>query len=328
MKKLKKRYKILIFAFIVLVIALYGFIYIVPKVSDVLVGTYVAEYRKLDVGVDKKCIIIRDEEVVNANGGGEATHVRKQGDRVRVGSKVLSIGGEGYFTEAGGILSFYYDGLEKKLNSTVLNTIDETVFEQISSADASGPSDDSTGVKECKEGDVAGGEPVYKLVTGDTWYVVSWLSQEEAVDYAESDEVAIKFPEGGEVLGNIESLTPQGDKIRLVISSDKFYSLFDKYRDVTCRLTVYTEEGLIIQNSSITEIDGQKGVYVVNKQGHHVFTPIKILYTYDDVSLIVSNVYFNADGDSVGTVRNFERIIKDYTKARIESTEGEAEGDE
>ena len=35
--------------------------------------------------------------------------------------------------------------------------------------------------------------------------------------------------------------------------------------------------GIILENSSITEVDGVQGVYVVDKFGQQNFTPVKVL---------------------------------------------------
>ena len=321
MKRLKKRDKILIIIFFALLVILYVLIYVVPKVSNVLVGNYVAEYSRLDVGIEKRCLIVRDETVFYSQDSGDVKHSRNQGDRLRIGTKVLSVGGSNYTTQAGGILSYFYDGLEDTINSKDISSITESIFETLDSKDSENGQQRKYEVRTCSEGSTKKDEPLYKLVTGNVWYIVSWLSNEEAVDYAEGNDVLVMFPDGKEILGTVYAIQQQQDKLKLIISCDKYYEYFDKYRDVSCKITAYTENGIIIENSSITEIDGQKGVYVINKQGKHVFTPIYILYTHGDVSLIVSNLYTDKDGYPVRTVRNYERVLKDYKKAKIVPSE-------
>ena len=66
----RKKTVIAIAVFLIVVIALYLRIYIAPKVSDIFIEDYTAEYGTLDVDADLKYLCVRDEVVHTSDAAG------------------------------------------------------------------------------------------------------------------------------------------------------------------------------------------------------------------------------------------------------------------
>ena len=69
-----------------------------------------------------------------------------------------------------------------------------------------------------------------------------------------------------------------------------------------------------METDSITEVDGQKGVFVANKYGGYNFTPVKILSQDGAVTVVEKNLYQDAEGNMVETVRNYYEILRSQEK--------------
>ena len=65
--------------FVLLFVALYLYIYVVPRVSDIFVETYIAEYGTLESGVEADCLFVRDETVYSAGSAGKIERVLSRG---------------------------------------------------------------------------------------------------------------------------------------------------------------------------------------------------------------------------------------------------------
>ena len=68
--------------------------------------------------------------------------------------------------------------------------------------------------------------------------------------------------------------------------------------------------GIILEADSIVEEDGQEGVYVVNKLGKTNFVPVKILSTDGEKTVVEKNYYYDSEGNTVTTVKNYDEILR------------------
>ena len=73
------------------------------------------------------------------------------------------------------------------------------------------------------------------------------------------------------------------------------------------------------------EEDGKKGVYVVDKLENYNFTPIKILDQNGDVVVVEKNYFYDANGNSVRTVQNYDTILRPGAESSENSEEPEKE---
>ena len=85
----KAKFRIGVLIYLLLCLALYVCIYIVPKVSDIFVETYVAEYGSLQIGEESEALFVRNERLYTADGGGATDRVISGGSLMRKGSRLL-----------------------------------------------------------------------------------------------------------------------------------------------------------------------------------------------------------------------------------------------
>ena len=76
-------------------------------------------------------------------------------------------------------------------------------------------------------------------------------------------------------------------------------------------MIISQKTGIVLETSSISEEDGWKGVYVKNKYGNYVFTPISIIAEVGDKTVVESRTFYDKDSDKIiSTVKNYDSIKK------------------
>ena len=77
-------------------------------------------------------------------------------------------------------------------------------------------------------------------------------------------------------------------------------------------LVTYEERGLLVENSSITEENGQQGVLVKKKTGGYDFVPIKVYATDGTYSLVADTFFDDAEsGKRYDTVEIYDEVLKE-----------------
>ncbi len=299
--KKKTRTKIWVFGFIILFAFLYIYIYIVPRVSDIFVETYVAEYGILEAGVDADCLFVRDEAVYKAQNAGIVKRVIGQGRLMRSGSKIVTLAGTGYYTESRGVVSYFYDGMENSLTPDNIENITQTSLEKTQT--------DEFKVNDCKK-DASAGDAIFKIVDNKEWYLLAWLDADKADGFEEGHNVTVDFKDGTRLKMKLKALTDEGSKKKIVLSCNRYYEFFDKYRAKNCRLIRSSRSGILLETSSIAKEDGTKGVYVKDKFSNYNFTPISILAQDGEVTAVEKNYFYDSEGKTVSTVKNYDEILK------------------
>lgn len=303
--------KIWIAVFVLIFVLLYVYIYVVPHVTDIFVETYVAEYGILEAGADAECLFVRDEQLYRAQSAGNVERVLAQGKLVRRGSKIVALAGKAYYNESRGIVSYFYDGMEDELSPDTLETIRYSQLEKTKTEEFA--------LKECKQKDVSAGDCIFKIADNTTWYLCAWLTPEETAKFSEGSGVTVDFNDGVRLKMSLRSVTAEGEKSKLVLSCNRYYEFFDKYRTKECRLIRSSRSGILLEAGSITELDGQSGVYVKDKFGSYNFVPVSILAQNEDTVAVEKNYFYDDDGNSVATVNNYDEILKNPDKNVKES---------
>lgn len=301
-KKSNSKAKICILGFVLLFVALYLYIYVVPRVSDIFVETYIAEYGTLESGVEADSLFVRDETVYSAGSAGKIERVLSQGKLVRKGSKVVTLAGTGCHTEERGVISYYYDGMEKLLTSENLDKITLSDMEKTRT--------DEFKVHDCKKNSVEAGDKIFKVVDNKEWFLAAWLSSDDAEGFEAGNNVKVDFHDGVRLKMKVKSVTEEDGRRKVILSCNRYYEYFDKYRTRKCKLIRSSRTGILLESSSIVEEDGQKGVYVKDKFGNYNFTPVSILASDKGVTVVEKNYYYDDEGKTVATVKNYDEILK------------------
>lgn len=332
MSKIKK--KTIVF-FVITLAVLYTVIYIVPKVSGAMVPSYIAEYGQLKVYDETTAYLVRDEKVYLAASTGDANCFFKEGSLVRKGGKIMEINPNGqtgdtdsegnpigpdkeyqsilekldnktvtkedYRTEQVGIVSYYADGFESLLTPKNMDKRGESFFYQLSQKD----------VQPLVRKKVIAGEPVFKIVNRTQWFMICYIDRNHLDRYQVGNRIRVEF-EDGSVDARVHKVTDDGNKGRITLRTDYYYEAFAETRVAEVSLVTYAESGVIIENTSIAEEKGQKGVYVKGKNDEFFFVPVKIYETDGERSLIADDFYYDTekDGEMVMTVEVYDEILK------------------
>lgn len=321
MKIKNNRLKLMILAYVVIFVILYAVIYIVPRVSDIFLKTYTAEYGLLEVSASSSFVAVRDERVYTADNGGTVSRVVSQGALMRRNSHIVDIGGTKYYSQKKGIVSYNYDGLETVYTPENMQSITEDTLKKLKE------NSEEYKVKKCQGKSVETGAPIFKIVDNKEWYLVCWLGADEAQGYEAGKLITVEFSDGQQIKMNILQTNPQGENTQLILSCNRYYEKFDRIRTGTCRLIKSGRNGIILDTDSIVEEDGQQGVYVMSKQlEKSSFVPVKVLLTDGDKTVVEKNYFVNEEGEKVLTVENYDEIVKaPHTAQKTEGSEKNAD---
>ena len=305
MKTKKNKLKLIILAYAAIFVILYIIIYIVPRVSGIFLETYTAEYGILEVSTESTFVTVRDEKLCTAENSGTVNRIVSQGKLMRRSSHIVDVGGVRHYSPQKGIISYYYDGLEAVYSPDNMQSITEETAAKIKEKA------EEYKVRECEAKSVQAGQPVFKVVDNNEWYLVCWLEAAEAAGCDPGKSITAEFSDGQQIKMKVLQNNAQGEKTQLILSCNRYYEKFDRIRTGTCRLIMSSRSGIILEPDSIVEEDGVKGVYVMSKRLDKAsFVPIRILLTDGEKTVVEKNYYMDEKGEKVITVKNYDEILK------------------
>jgi len=344
-----RKWIIAIVVYILLIALCCIVVYAVPSVRDKLEKTYIAQKGTIDVKDEVSAFIVRDETVYVAGrkskinrladtdrlvkaktrvveltkietdeeskeaesaGGSEETAedtgryrkiMEELGDNVKSTKKGI--------TQDAGYVSYYVDGAEAKLSLDAIDGLTEKDLRELTGRKAVKVPD-----KRCGKG-----YPIFKIVKNSKWYLVYFLSNEDAAKYAEGDTVSIDI--NGEPVTVTVSRIDSGTKTsKIVLSCKSFFDGFFEMRTLDTTVTIVRAEGLVLDDSSIVEApDDRRGVFVKNKLGEHVFKPIRAKADNGTKCVVYSDIYVDNEGNFVETIRTYDEVIAEPTEEDIAS---------
>ena len=332
MKTIKKK---TIVVFTLILVILYAVIYVVPKINGAMIPSYIAEYGQLKIYDETTAYFVRNEKVYMAAETGDTNYFFKEGSLVRKGGKIMEVNpnsqtgetdSEGnpigpakeyqrvidhlgdkvvvrknYQVKDVGIVSYYVDGYEKAITPKNMKKKGESFFKQLSQKD----------VMPLRRESVIEGEPVFKIVDRTEWFLVCFVEQDHLDRYEVGSRVKIEF-EDDQLDARVYRASKVGDRAKITLRTDYYYEKFAETRVADVSLVTYDESGIIIENNSITEEKGRKGVRVKGKNDEFFFVPIQIYATDGEKSLIADDFYYDLerDGEMVITVEVYDEILK------------------
>lgn len=332
---MKKKWIPAICVYIALLVVCLIVVYAVPSVKGLLEKTYIAEYGSLDITDEVSGFIVRDETVYVAAQDCTIERRVSENNLVKSGAKVVEmtldpveegeedgesavsykyrdivevLGDDVESTKSGkakiaGYVSYFVDGAEPKLGTDKLDTLRKKDFEELTKLKKY-----ETPTKRCKKG-----EPVFKITRNHKWYLVFYVDKDEATRYREGRTVQIKIGEE-QVPVTVASISTGKSLAKITLSCKTFYDGFFETRTLDTVITLASAQGLILQdNSIVTNSDGQIGVFVKNKLGKHVFKPISLKADDGTKCVAYSDIYVNAEGNFVETIKTYDEIVIEPT---------------
>lgn len=321
---MKKKTKLLIFIYLIIVISLAIIIYVVPSVTGWLTPTVVLEYGNLTDTDRQECYFVRDEKVYLAGTTGDLNYYFDEGVKLKKNTAVLSIsanggqapeesvyqdlitklGGNGAVssdcrTEFKGVVSYFIDGYEAYFTPDKILGLN---YEEVKHLDIDEPIN-LTRTAAFRN------EPIYKISQNENWYATCWVSDGNIAKYEQGKEVILRLPLG-DVEAVVTSISDKGEMWQVVFETDRYYEDFSKIRKEEIDIVTSDYNGLIVPNRSIATHDGQPCVYVKQTTGEYEFVPINIIGSDGEYSVVSESYYYDGEGQKVNTVITYDEILK------------------
>ncbi|MDD4376588.1 MAG: HlyD family efflux transporter periplasmic adaptor subunit [Eubacteriales bacterium] len=331
MDKLKKKPIII---YILVLIILYVFIYVIPSITGALVRTYTVEYGNLQVVDEAIGYFVRNEKVYIATSSGKPNMYIKQGTLIRKGTSVMEVTGseEGeindkyqhilsnnrgnyvsdynYVSQAEGVVSYYADGYETLLTADNMSKMTLAKLDSVTEKN----------VLKLERNSCIKGEPVFKIIDNARWYLLCFVDTVNKDRYIVDDEITVSFPDD-EIRAKVKDIIEQGSKTLIILETNRYYEKFDRLRVADVKLITSDTNGLIVENTSITKVGKQQGVYVKNTSNSYEFVPVSVITTDGKYSVVEKSFYYDSEGNTVTTISTYDEILKapkDHLKLKKE----------
>ena len=355
---MKRKWIVAIAIYVGLIAVCLVAIYVIPSVRGMLEKTYIAEYGSIDVKDEVSAFIVRDETVYVASEASTInrladadklvkanTHVVEltpdteaseaevtdKGENVELASDteeksygkytdILKELGDsikatdGYNTSAG-YVSYYVDGAEAKLSTDALDTITYKDYKALTGRKAI----------EVPKKNCGAGYPIFKVVKNAKWYLVFYVSNKKAEKYIPGETVIIDA-NGTDVEVTVSQVLAGRKYSKVTLSCKSFFDGFFKVRNLDTTVTLRRTEGLVLEDSSIVEDpNGQIGVFVKDKLGNHIFTPVAIKADNGTQCVVYSDLYVDAEGNYVETIGTYDEIVSEPSEEDMANLKAEVE---
>lgn len=334
-----KTRRVLVVLFVVAIAVLAIIIYAVPKMYSALEDTVVLKYGTLPVTDSGEALIVRSETLFVAGQEGKLDYKITESTKVRKGTNIVELspgkvverkkdsdgnelkpesryptiisraGGDVKVSEnntanISGVVSYHIDGYEKILTPKKIKDLDGEKIDKINRE-----------VADVKRETTIKGDPIYKTAKNTSWYLVLWKEKDESIkDYQDNKKVKINIGKT-QIDAKVNAIYEKEAGNLIVLQTDMYYKYYSMYRKVDISVVFEEYQGLIVENKSITKKDGVEGVYVKQTDESYKFTPINVLATSGDNSVLSVKHYYDDDGIQVITVNYYEEILvnpKDY----------------
>ena len=318
-----------ILIYLVILLALYLVIILVPKVTDIFETTETLEPGNLTLSCEGTGYLVKREAIATADRAGDIDYRLDDGTVVGKDWKILTINSGEAIQETGsgnvssafasqmnelkgfdrlvetnkspisGILCLSFDGNEKYFSPENLDSITREEAEKR-----------SLKKKSLSRSNTTAGDPLFKITSDGTWYMVCWLKEKERENFDEGQEISLSLPEG-DVQGKIIGIKKEDKNYyRLIISSNWGYKDLAEARKVDFTMSGKDVSGLLIDNGCIVRKHGTQGVYVRDKNGDYQFTPIQVISTDGSHSIVTGTRFYDDKGKMVITVSVYDEILK------------------
>lgn len=243
--------------------------------------------------------------------------------------KKLQDSSASYVSNSGGILSYAVDGLENVYTTANIN---ELTMEQIQQAEPQT-------IKTAGDKYVNAGDPIFKVVNSNVWYIAAYLDNEYVVDWEVGINKYLYLKEGErtyQLLMTIDHLAQQGDKTYVVFSSSRYMTDFIGERRIQFSLEDDSHNGLKVPNSAliektalempskyIYEYRGSNGIYLPSGSGY-AFQRVNVLSKGSEHALVLQEFHNIKLGDTVYANPSDEKTKGNppFTISEIQTVQG------
>lgn len=331
--KIKKKH-IILGSYLAAVLACILIVYIVPSVAGLFESTYIVEHGSIEVSEQVDAYIVRNETVYSAGKAGTVKQLGKEGELVRVGTAIVDISGEGKeeaddkyvqissaigdklavtengATQNAGYICYSVDGAEGKLCYDNIQKIKKDTLKEKCGAK----------LMDAVSGKCAKGEPVFKIVANGDWWLVFYVSNDNIDRYPLYKTVKITI--GDETVSADVAYVKKGKtETKVVLCCSVMMKDYMTMRTADLKVVSASANGLIVQNKSIVERDGKKGVLVKTKLGKNKFIQVAVKATDGEKSALCEDTFFDDKGDEVNTIDVYDEILASPKESDIKDAE-------
>lgn len=328
-----KTRRVLVVIFILAVATLAIIIYAVPKMHTALEDTIVLKYGTLPVTDDAEALLVRSETLFLASQEGKLDYKTTESSKIRKGTTILNLepgrvvereedsdgneiepesqypeilkraGKDAVISEnnqanISGVVSYHVDGYEKSISPNIIKELDGKKIEEIDGE-----------VIDIKRDTTLKGDPIFKTANNTNWFLVYWKEKDEDIsNYKDSTNVKVNIGKT-QIDANIHAVYEKEEGNLIVLVTDMYYKYYSKYRKAKISVVFAEYQGLIVENKSIIKKDGVKGVYVKQTDETYEFTPVNILATSGEYSVLSVKQYYDDKGKEIETVNYYEEIL-------------------
>ncbi len=309
-------------------------VYIVPSVRGMLVRTYITEQGEIRLTDEVTAYVVRDEEVYTAKVAGKVNRLGEEGKLVKAGTRVVEISGAGlessnttYIevldhlgkkirpTEAGvskiaGYVCYSIDGAEGRLRKSNVMKLKKETIEELGSYSS---------VKTAG-GQCAAGNPVFKVVKNGKFYVVFYLDTKAADRYCEGQSVMIRLGDR-DYDARVKAISKTKTRCKILLSCGYTYDGFLTDRKIDTTVTTASAKGLMLEDKSIIEKDGKKGVLVKNKVGNYVFKEICVKADDGEKCVVYQDIFMDENSNFVETLSIYDEIVASPSEEDIKAAQ-------
>lgn len=265
---MSRRFKLIIF-----IIFLFGLALSIGYWNSNQPNLETALYGEVIDSFNSEAVIIREEKVYTSSYSGIVQLEVPEGEKVSYGQKVITITNNGedlaIYTNASGVISYGYDGLELKLDPANLSEIKSDMLSEVKS--------DYNFLVRGKK--VEQNVPLYRLVNNQKAYFAFVVELEELTRYQIGESVFLEEPNRENKInqGQITQLNKSADtKGVIIVEMNAFKNEWLNRRKIKARLIKNIFRGIIISRKAIFNTAQGRGVLIQNQRGSYSFHPIII----------------------------------------------------
>lgn len=206
------------------------------------------------------------------------------------------------YAPASGVLTYKMDGYEDFLTIDNLYNIN---YDEISSLELKESSLVHTAVKPK--------DKLFKIVDNANYFIAAIVPNEEIDTYKNVQSISAVI-DGKALEGEVYDVFTNNEKAVAVIQLRDGFDGFFSRRLINCSIIRENYRGLKIYMDSIVNIDGNIGVYTVDKERKLVFTPVKILGYDSDFAIVYNEQFYD---EKIGVVRSIklnQEVVRNGSK--------------
>ncbi len=283
MKKVTNKRKFMVAIWIIVVIILALVIYGGAFLADLFQQTERLEKGTLEVSREETIFIARDEIVYGAPYTGTLEYLGDEGELKKKGTKILNMTEieenaevveeseskyedvtkhlgdnmqvmENFASQKKGVISYFVDGNEGIINQTSIYEFTEEEMKAL-----------HVDPVDLEREEAKKGEPIFKIVDNSSWAMAFWTETENEDVYIEGSRVSVDFGDDS-VRATVEEVKREADKIKVVLTTNRYYYDFAKEREVDVNIIVSEREGILVDKRSVVTLIGMTSIFKGSKE--------------------------------------------------------------